>query len=148
MEWLHSLLHNTWFVWCAMAVFIFLITQILKLPLKKGIKKLIKNERIRKIVNTIFLLIPFGLGILAEFLYNTYYLHIAFTGMAGLGYGAAGISLYGVIERFFKIKVDNPYDTEEGKAVKELVDNITKDGKVDENDMTAVEEFLKGKDNK
>lgn len=147
MEWLHSLLHNTYFVWCAMAVFIFLITQILKLPIKCCTKH-IKNERTRKMVNAIILLIPFGLGILAEFLYNTYYLQIAFTGMVGLGYGAAGISLYGVIERFFKVKVDNPYDTEEGKAVQELVDNITKDGKVDENDMTAVEEFLKGKDNK
>ena len=141
MAWFTNLLHNTYFVWCAMAVLIFLVTQVIKLPIKHFTKK-IKNERKRKIVNSIFLLIPFALGILAEFLYNTYYLHIAFTVIAGLGYGTAAISLYGIIERFFKVKIENPYDTEEGKAVTELVDEVTKDGVVDGNDVSAVNEFL------
>lgn len=141
MQWLHTMLNNDYFIWCAMAVIIFLVTQLLKLPIKVATKR-IKNERTRKIVNATILLIPFALGILFEFLYNTYYLHKVFSIITGLGYGTAGISLYGIIERFFKVKVNNPYNSEEGKAVTELVENITEDGKVDEKDKSAVQEFL------
>lgn len=141
MEWLHDILHNDYFIWCAMALIIFLITQVLKLPIKACTNK-IKNERARKSVNAIILLIPFGVGVLCEFLYTTYYLHTAFTVIAGLGYGTTGISLYGVVERFFKVKTKNPYSTEEGKAVTSLIDSITADGKVDSNDQSAVQEFL------
>lgn len=142
MAWVHDILHNAYFIWSAMAVIIFLITQVLKLPIKHFTSK-IKNERVRKIVNATILLIPFALGVLFEFLYTTYYLHTAFTVIAGLGYGTAGISLYGVIERFFKVKIDNPYtETEEGKAVINLVDNITVDGKIDSADKSAIQEFL------
>lgn len=136
------LLHNDYFVWCAMAVIIFGITQVLKLPIKCFTKK-IANERARKIVNATILIIPFVLGVLFEFLYSTYYLHSAFTVITGLGYGTASISLYGIVERFFKVKIPNPYETtEEGKAVTDLVESIQADGKVDHEDKTAVEEFL------
>lgn len=142
MEFIKQLLANEYFVWCAMAVIIFGVTQLLKLPIKLCTKR-IKNERVRRSVNAIILLIPFALGILAEFLYTTYYLHTAFTVITGLGYGTAGISLYGIVERFFKVKVPNPYDTDEGKAVKEFVDNVTADGKVDDEDIDAVKNFYK-----
>lgn len=138
---LHNLLHNSYFIWCVMAIIIFAITQFLKLPIKYFTKK-IKNPRERKIVNATILLIPFALGVLFEFLYSTYYLHTVFNGITGLGYGAAGVSLYGVIERFFKVKIENPYDTEEGKSVTKLVDDITEDGKIDSSDESAVKEFL------
>lgn len=142
MEWLKTILDNSYFIWCAMAVIIFLITQLIKLPYKLFTKKTIKNERARKIANAVILLIPFGLGVLGEFLYTTYYLHTAFTIITGLGYGTASISLYGIIERFFKVKIPNPYETEEGKEVLKLVDDITADGKVDEADKSAVQAFL------
>lgn len=139
------LLNNNYFVWCAMAVIIFAFTQVLKLPIKYFTKK-IKNERGRRMVNATILLIPFALGVLADFLYSTYYLHTAFTIITGLGYGTAGISLYGAIERFFKVKIENPYETEAGKAVTELVEEISADGKVDEDDKHAVKDFWnKGK---
>ena len=140
MGFIHSLLKNDYFVWCAMAVIIFALTQVLKLPIKACTKH-IKNERIRRMVNATILIIPFAVGVLADFLYSTYYLHTAFTVITGLGYGTAGISLYGAIERFFKVKTDNPYETEAGKAVTELVEEISKDGKVDENDKHAVADF-------
>lgn len=143
MEVIKQLLSNEYFVWCAMAVIIFLVTQVLKLPIKAATKH-IKNERARKIANATILLIPFGLGVLAEFLYTTYYLHTVFTVITGLGYGTAGISLYGIIERFFKVKVENPYEaTDEGKAVQELVEKVQEDGKIDEKDVSAVDEFWK-----
>lgn len=143
MELLHELLHNTNFVWCAMAVIIFIITQIIKQPYKFLTKKTIKNERARKIANTVILLLPFAFGILLEFLYTTYYLHSTFTIIAGLTYGTTSLSLYNIVERFFKIKIDNPYNTtEEGKAVTELIEDITADGKIDNTDKSAVQEFL------
>ena len=140
MEFIHKLLNNDYFVWCAMAVIIFALTQVLKLPIKYFTKK-ISNQRVRRMVNATILLIPFALGVLVDFLYSTYYLHSAFTIITGLGYGTAGISLYGAIERFFKVKTDNPYETEAGKAGAELVEEISADGKVDENDKHAVADF-------
>lgn len=138
---INNFLSNPHIVWCAMAVIIFLVTQVLKLPIKHFTKK-IKSERKRKIANATILLIPFALGVFADFLYSTYYLHDAFTVVTGLSYGTGGVSLYGVIERFFKVKVNNPYDTEEGKAVTELIDSVVEDGKVDSADTSAVKEFL------
>ena len=140
MEWFFELLKNEYFVWCAMAVIIFALTQVLKLPIKACTKH-IKNERVRRMVNATILLIPFAIGVLADFLYSTYYLHTAFTVITGLGYGTAGISLYGAIERFFKVKTENPYETEAGRAVTELVNEISKDGKVDGSDKHAVKDF-------
>lgn len=139
---MEELLYNAYFVWCAMAVIVFVATQILKLPIKFGTKH-IKNERVRRMVNATILLIPFALGVALDFLYSTYIVQTAYSLITGLGYGTAGISLYGAVERFFKVKVDNPYDTDEGKAVTELVGEISKDGKVDKNDKDAVKEFWK-----
>ena len=140
MEFIHKLLNNDYFVWCAMAVIIFALTQVLKLPIKHFTKK-ISNQRVRRMVNATILLIPFSLGVLVDFLYSTYYLHSAFTIITGLGYGTAGISLYGAIQRFFKVKTENPYETEAGKAVTELVEEISKDGKFDGEDKHAVKDF-------
>lgn len=140
---LHDILQNSYFIWCAMAIIIFFVTQLLKLPIKYFTKK-IKNERKRKIVNATILLIPFGLGILLDFLYATYLdpTHASFNIITGLGYGTAGISLYGVIERFFKVKINNPYDSTEGKAVTEFIEDMTSDGKLNTSDNSAVQDFL------
>lgn len=137
-----ELIYNKYFVWCAMAVIIFIATQFLKLPIKFGTNH-IKNERKRKLANATILLIPFALGVALDFLYSTYVLHTTFSIIVGLGYGTSGISLYAVVERLFKVKVTNPYDTEEGTAVTELVNNVSKDGKVDKKDKDAVKEFWK-----
>lgn len=135
-----ELLKNEYFVGCAMAVIIFALTQVLKLPIKHFTKK-IKNERGRKMVNATILLIPFVVGVLCEFLYATQYLHVTFSLIRGLSYGTAGISLYGIIERFLGVKTKNPYESEEGKAVTEFVEQVAEDGKIDENDKHAVKDF-------
>ena len=140
---MRELLNNDYFVWCGMAVIIFLVTQILKLPIKYGTKKRIHNERARKIANSIILLIPFALGVALDILYCKFYTHTAFSIITGLGYGTAGISLYSIIERTFKVKIENPYDTAEGKAVTDLIDNITKDKKIDSSDTDAIKDYLK-----
>ena len=140
MEWVFELLKNQYFVVCAMAVIVFGLTQLLKMPIKH-FTKFIKHERVRKMVNATILLIPFALGIALDYFYSTFYLATAFSVINGLGYGSAGISLYGIVERFFKVKVENPYETEEGKLAIELVGEIAKDGKVDRNDKHAVKDF-------
>lgn len=142
LEVIKQLLANNYFVFGAMAVIIFLTTQVLKLPIKACTKR-IKQERVRRIVNGTILLIPFALGIVLDFVYSTYYLNTAFDVINGLSYGTAGVSLYGVVERFFAVKTANPYESEEGKAVLDLVNEIAKDGVVDKKDSSAIEEFYK-----
>ncbi len=146
MEVIKQLLSNDYFVWCAMAVVIFGLTQLLKLPIK-AVTKHIKNEKTRGIVNLVILIIPFTLGLLAEYLFDVLYLHNVFAGIAGLQYGSASLLVYGVFEKLAKktgieIKLDNPYETtDEGKAVQELVEKVQEDGKVDKSDLSAVDEF-------
>lgn len=143
---LDTLLSNEYFVGCAMAIVVFGLTFLFKLPIK-AITKKISNERVRRAVNSVILIIPFLLGLLAEFLFGYYYLHVPFTGMSGLGYGTGGVSMYAFVEQFFKkktgIQLDNPFNGESGDAVKKLVEDIQADGKLDKDDASAVEEFWK-----
>lgn len=140
---MRELLTNRYFVVAVMAIVIFFATQLLKMPIKHFTHKL-ENERIRRMVNATILLIPFILGVVFDLLYSTFVTHTAFSVIVGLGYGSAGISLYGTVERFFKIKISNPYEeTEEGKAVVEAVDKVTADKKVDKKDIDPVKDFLK-----
>ncbi len=129
MEFIKQLLANDYFVVCAMAVIIFGLTQLLKLPIKAATKH-IKNENTRGVVNLVILIIPFGLGLLAEFLFDVMYLHNDFTGIAGLQYGSSSLLVYSVFEKIAKkigskVKIKNPYkETEEGKAVVEFVEGV------------------------
>lgn len=147
MEMLKQWISNEYFVWCAMAVVVFGLTQILKIPIKAATKH-IANDKKRGIVNLVILIIPFALGLLAEYLFDVLYLHNSFTGIAGLQYGSASLLVYGIFEKIAKktgieIKLDNPLDTEEGKAVQELVEKVQEDGKIDKSDISAVDEFWK-----
>lgn len=139
---MQELFHNEWFVIGMASIVIFAITQLLKYPIKWGTKHF-KNEQTRKMVNATILLIPFAFGVLIEFLYCKYISGDVFTVYNGLGYGASAISVYGLVERFFKVKIANPYDSKEGEQVIELVDNVSKDGKLDSTDTDHIKEFWK-----
>lgn len=143
-EILKIILANKEVVLLGACVFTFFVTQILKLPIKHWTKK-IGNETTRKLVNSVILLIPFIFGCLYEFLYSHCYLHEVFSIARGISYGMSGISLYACVERFFGVKKPkNVYkDTNAGKAVVEFVEKVAKDDKVDEEDISAVKEFLK-----
>lgn len=138
MEIIKQLLDNSYFVWCAMAVVIFGLTELLKLPIKALTNKITK-ERLRRIVNIVILLLPFALGVLAEYLFSTYYLHTEFSVVTGLTWGGTSITGYAFVERFLGVK--NPYKTKDGQAVLDFVDDVTADGKVDSNDNDAVKDF-------
>lgn len=137
---MYDLLHNLTFISITMAIAIFLLTNLLKLPIK-AVTKHIKNETTRKRVNSVIYILPFALGVIFDIVYCTEYLNCAYSIVRGLGYGTSAIALYHAIEQNFKIKVDNPYDTAEGKKAVETIEKITQDGKIDENDMSAVKDF-------
>lgn len=115
-------------VWI-MAVIVFAITFLLKLPIK-ALSKKAKNEQRRTAINSVILVIPFAIGMLVEWLYDTFIIKGVFDYVTGFLVGGQSIALYGVVERFFGVKVKNPYETEEGKKVLEQIEEITEDGTV------------------
>lgn len=148
MEVIKQLLSNEYYFGVAMAVIIFGLTFLLKLPIKALTKKFSKSERNRKLQNIVIILIPFLLGLIAQVLYCFLYLHIAFTvfeAFKGLGYGSAAIAMYAPFAQRVKnttgIDIENPFNTEEGKAVQELVEKVQDDGKINKSDLSAVDEF-------
>lgn len=126
------------------SLFTFVVTQVLKLPIKHFTGK-IKDDKVRKMVNTTIVLLPFIFGCIYEALYSHCYLHEAFSFVRGLTFGMSGISAYAFVERFLGVKkTTNIYETtDNGKAAKELIEKVTADGKIDANDISAVGEFLK-----
>lgn len=135
-----ELVANPYLLGALTGAVIFAITQILKMPIKHFTNK-IKNERLRRIVNTTIMFIPFLLGVTAELLYTFYLFHDAYSVADGLGYGTISVSLYGFVERFLKVKLPSPYETEEGKAVLELIETVGSDDKIDEKDNDAIKAF-------
>lgn len=147
MEWLVELLKNEYFVWGAMAVIVFAVTQGLKwLFVKPFTKKL--NDKAKNIINSVILIIALGAAIGVEFLYSHFFLQETINITRALGGWGGASTVYAVFERFIKIfsgkEVDlgNPYTTEVGKETVELVEEVAKDGKVDANDKPAVESYL------
>lgn len=132
-----ELLKNETFVWGAMALLVLCFSQLFKLPIKAITKKAIKNESARSRVNTALMLIPLALGVLCDWLFCTLYLHISFSVVEGIKIGGTAVTLYGMLEKLIK-----GVKSQETIKTIELVNTITKDGKVDKNDKSAVTEFL------
>jgi uncharacterized membrane protein YjfL (UPF0719 family) len=132
-----ELLNNEYFVWGAMAIIVLCLSQILKLPIKALTKKTIKDQNIRNRVNTVIMIVPILLGILCDFLFCTLYLHIPFDIVEGIKVGGTAITLYGVLEKLIK-----GAQSKETTATLELVENITKDGKVDKEDNSTIKDFV------
>lgn len=144
-----ELLQNPVFVYTAMAAIIFGLTQGLKWAFVKPWTNRIKNERVRKAVNTTIYFIPYALGCVCEFLYSVCYLQGDFSIVSGIIHGTSGIAFYGVFERIYALatgkssNLKNPYtETEVGVAVKQLMDSVIADGKVDKADSPALKAFL------
>lgn len=145
---MQEFLQNETVVYSIIAVLIFGLTQGIKWACVKPFTGKIRDERLRKSINTTIYLIPFALGMLFEYLYGVLLMKGAFDPLIGIIHGSSGIAVFGAFERAYavitgdKVKIENPYETtEEGKAVKELADAVVKDGKVDKNDKDAIKEF-------
>lgn len=143
-----ELLNNEKFVWVAMGIIIVLVTQGFKWVFIKPFTKKLTSEKAKTIINSIIVFIAIGLGFVAEYFYSYKYLHNVFSVVEALSWSGAGQIGYALLERVLKFfgnnkKIENPYETEEGKAVVSLMENIAKDGKIDENDKSAIAEYLK-----
>lgn len=132
-----ELLKNETFVWGAMSIIVLLLSQLLKLPIKAITKKTIKDKTVRDRVNAVIMLIPLGLGVLADYLFCTLYLGIPFNVAEGIQLGTTALTTYSVFERLIKGNV-----SKETQATIELAENIAKDGKVDTKDGELVKEFV------
>jgi hypothetical protein len=132
-----ELLNNEYFVWGAMAIIVLCLSQLLKLPIKALTKKTIKSESARVRVNTALMLIPLALGVLCDWLFCTLYLGVAFSVVEGVKVGGTAVTLYGMLEKLIK-----GAQSKETTATLELVNDITKDGKVDKKDSATVKEFV------
>lgn len=149
LEVIIELLANEGFVIGIMAILICALTQLIKMPIKALSKKIASTEKGRNRINVIILLIPFALGCLLEWLYAVYYSQGSFDVIEALSAGTSAITLYAVLNQLFKGKQDSAetdtdeitYDSDEGKAVLELVQKVTEDGKIDKNDIDAVKDF-------
>ena len=142
-----ELLNNEKIVLIAMGIVAFLVTQGLKWACVKPFTKNL-NTRAKTIINSVILIIAFGSAVLCEFLYSHFWLHTAINlTRASYGWGYAS-GVYGVVEmiiRFIKgdnVKLENPYQTEEGKQTTKLIENITKDGKIDKEDSQSMKDYV------
>ena len=132
-----QLLNSEYFVWGAMAIIVLCLSQLLKLPIKALTKKLIKDDNKRSRVNIVLMLIPLALGVLGDWLFCTYYLGVAFSIVEGVKIGGTAITLYGMLEKAIKGS-----QSKETTATLQLVNDITKDGKIDKQDNSTVKEFV------
>lgn len=142
-----ELLNNEKIVLIAMGIVAFLVTQGLKWAFVKPFTKNL-NTRAKTIINSVILIIAFGSAVLCEFLYSHFWLHTAINlTRASYGWGYAS-GVYGVVEmviRFIKgdnVKLENPYKTEEGKQTTELIEDITKDGKIGKEDSQSMKDYV------
>ena len=140
MEWFLELLNNDVFVWGAMAVIIFAFTQFLKLPIKHFTSK-IENVRVKKLANASILILAFAVAVLLDFLFAYFYLKEGVDLLRALRNWTGSSAVYSLIERFLGVKVENPMETEEGKAVVDMANEVCADNKIDNNDEGAVREF-------
>lgn len=146
---MQAILANQVVVYVVMAALIFGLTQGLKWLFIKPFTNKIKNEKVRKAVNTTIYFIPYALGILFEFVYAVLLVHAEFSVAMGIIHGTSGIACYGVFERIYSLctgkssNIANPYtETDVGRAVKEFMDSVAEDGEVNKDDFPKLKEFL------
>lgn len=136
-----ELLSNNYFILSAMSIIICLITQLLKLPIKLFTNK-IKNPKTEDRVTALLMTLPLALGVLFNFLYNVYYLKIAFSVIEGLSWGTASIMFYQGFKKLITGKEPTAIEIQQANDVKELATQIASDGKIDKKDTNAISEYL------
>ncbi len=138
----------------------FLLTYLIKWPIKKATEKLDENKR--KAVNIVILFIPLVLSVVASILYyglakDTWATLMVFD--SAFSSWIISLSLYAIVSRIWlvikgiasgKIKVNSELTDEAIKYIKENIKNISKQIKVDEKSLTdivnKIEELIKLRD--
>lgn len=126
----------------------FLLTYLIKWPIKKATEKLDENKR--KAVNIVIIFIPLLLSVIASILYYGFAKDEWATLMvfdSAFSSWIISLSLYAIVSRIWlvikgiasgKIKVNSELTDEAIKYIKENIKNISKQIKVDEKSLTNV----------
>lgn len=148
--WLKDILKDRNIMVWVMAFLVFLLTQLIK---TYGIKKFtnkLENEKIKTLVNSTIILLSLILGCAFEWFYTCYMFNGQFNLTSGLMLGGQSSLFYGILERVLKylgitsIKVENPFDTEDGKELLEEVGRVSNDGVVTkEETQTLISKIFK-----
>lgn len=145
---MQALLENQVFVYSAMAILVFAITQGFKWAFIKPWTNKLNNERVRKSINTTIYFIPYAVGIALEVLFSLYIANTTPNIFVGALSGGAGHSVFALYERIYAVatgKADEKKSqakTDDEKAVEDLVFGATEDGKIDGTDRPALNAFL------
>lgn len=144
---MQALLENQVFVYATMAILVFAITQGLKWAFVKPWTKKIKNEKIKKGINTIIYFFPYFVGIALEFAYSVWLMQVEPNMLMGAINGGAAHSVYSLYEHLYGLATgkkakngENKSDFE--KAVEQLVMGVVEDNKVDGNDCPKLKAFM------
>lgn len=141
-----EILNNQTFVWGAMAIIIFVVTQGLKWILVKPYTQKL-NGRAKTILNSLILVIAFGVAILCEYLYSSLWLKISSINIDRILTGWSGASsvfaIFEVVVKTIKPNtvIENPFKTNEAKNVDKLIKEVVDDGKINKEDSIAVKDF-------
>ncbi len=138
----------------------FLLTYLIKWPIKKATEKLDENKR--KAVNIVIIFIPLLLSIIASILYYGFAKDEWVTAMvfdSAFSSWIISLSLYAIVSRIWlvikgissgKIEVNSELTDEAIKYIKENIKSISKQLKVDEKSLTnivsKIEELAKLRD--
>lgn len=136
---MQALFNNKVLVLCFMAFLTFALTQGIKWAGVKHWTNKLKNERTRKAINTVIFFFPYAIALGLEFLL-TLITKGEFNALVGFIVGGGSHSVYGLFEMIYgvatgKIKIKK-------EEVKALIQTVTEDGKIDENDRPALKAFL------
>lgn len=150
-----TLQDGDWWIHIIAIAATFLVTQGIKLPIKKFgtdklAEKVIKNPTdenlriLRHKFNTVFIFFPFGAGLLVNFLISTISKKYAFSYEIGLMWGGASATVYETIARLIRRKKEEgTKETMLDDGAEEFID-IAKDFAEAKNDVEkAQEEFKK-----
>ena len=141
-----ELLNNQWFVVVAMSVIAFAITQGLKWAFVKPFTKNLTQKK-KNIINSVILIIAFGVAVACEVAYSHFWLHAPIDFIRAFNGWSGASAVYAVVERIIKsfnkdAKLENPYETEQGKELVDTIKDVTKDNKIDVNDKDVVQKYL------
>ena len=126
----------------------FLLTYLIKWPIKKATEKLDENKR--KAVNIVIIIIPLLLSIIASILYYGFAKDEWVTAMvfdSAFSSWIISLSLYAIVSRIWlvikgissgKIEVNSELTDEAIKYIKENIKSISKQLKVDEKSLTNI----------
>lgn len=142
-----DLLNNEIFIYSAMAILVFGITQGLKWAFIKPWTRKLNNERARKTINTTIYFLPYIVGIGLEILYATYVAKTEPNLFVGALGGGAGHSVFALYERIYAVITGDKSKasiakSEDEKAVEAVVLSIVEDNKIDKSDKSKLQVFL------